>query len=403
MYRPLLYLLPMMINGTVVDYINTQHVCNNHFTTIHGKSEDYLTTKFRGNGDSCVYRIAHEQRPVRVKLYGLTYGANCLTRDRAYLIADGDPYGPFCAQQSKRPKRNAPSTDVRRHSVDKPTKKPKQKLLIVHSAGVLASVRATSSSKLLELVPTSTTVATPSMSPAPSIVSVITTPPMTDLSTITSHDPTSLPMTHVTRTTHTPNKKEVIHLKLATAPDSVPIDGGIEGIFQGDELNIIYASANSAEQFAFEWELLPENATDNIIENNSLSSEFNGFCNFENFYVASYKPFTTGLSEANDGKRALELFNIISKALVSLEHSVKDYDYYCKSSVKHFPCAMIRYPPGYATIQHVTGALKGLLYFRLAQCSNAFDWQWIDAVDELETAVGGDIPVIVIPTGSGLF
>ena len=77
-----------------------------------------------------------------------------------------------------------------------------------------------------------------------------------------------------------------------------------EGIFHGEEVNIVYVTTDEGQQFrarfAFEWEFLPENYTELGFEEYQLPEEFDAMCDAENFYLASAEPFQKDVKNALD-------------------------------------------------------------------------------------------------------
>ena len=61
-----------------------------------GLIEDDLGAKLNSVGDACVYRIKSPGL-ISVKLHGLEPSTTCYSTDRAYIVADGIQYGPFCS------------------------------------------------------------------------------------------------------------------------------------------------------------------------------------------------------------------------------------------------------------------------------------------------------------------
>ena len=62
---------------------------------------------------------------------------------------------------------------------------------------------------------------------------------------------------------------------------------------------------------------------------------------------------------------------------------------------------MIRYTDT-VTINEILGTLKTLMELTLESCVVEFGWQWRERFDHLESAVGGHVPKIIIPSVSSV-
>ena len=99
------------IFGAETNYLNSlprSRICgeSSSSTEQYGTVADDLTS-LNGDGDACIYRIRNDkQQKIRLTLHELTAHADCSETDHIYVIADNQPYGPFCNPKQARHRRD---------------------------------------------------------------------------------------------------------------------------------------------------------------------------------------------------------------------------------------------------------------------------------------------------------
>ena len=91
------HLLGLALTNEVIDNFSDFKACE---YTYH--SDEHAIHTLKSGNHSCKYTITDNTGPIHLKLHGLVQSEKCLSGDRAYVIADGRPYGPFCLKQKRR-------------------------------------------------------------------------------------------------------------------------------------------------------------------------------------------------------------------------------------------------------------------------------------------------------------
>jgi len=189
----------------------------------------------------------------------------------------------------------------------------------------------------------------------------------------------------------------------------------IEGVFDGDAVEVIYVTAPGGYKFRFkfyfEWELIEmplANGTfieiggnkdpifpDRPVDPNTVPAT--GVCGPEHFAPASLGIFAYKLEQTSEPESAMEAFAKFAAAMTGFEkYFDTHFAEYCTIESTQLPCEFFHYPSD-VSAQEILGHLDALVGHIIINCKEGFGHLWLKELSELRNLVGGEIPSVVVP------
>lgn len=193
----------------------------------------------------------------------------------------------------------------------------------------------------------------------------------------------------------------------------------IEGVFDGDAVEIVYVTAPGGYKFRFkfyfEWELIEmPSANGTFIEIGDNKDPIfdgpvepshvpkTGVCGPEHFAPASLGIFATKLEQTSEPEAAMEAFAKFAAAMSGFEkYFDTHFAEYCTLESTQLPCEFFNFP-GDVSAQQLFGHLEALVGHIIFKCDEGFGHLWLKELSELRLLIGGEIPSVVVPDFSDL-